>query len=122
MRTRYGMRESSKRVKPWRDLVKQAASIRADELCLLTPLEPPYRVELFFYIRKPRTTRALWPVAPAVGDVDKLARAANDALTASGIIHDDRFITALSASKQWAGPGETPGAIIRITELGTEKQ
>ena len=117
IRTRYGMRESSKRVKPWRDLVKQAASIRADELCLLTPLEPPYRVDVWFYIRKPRTTRALWPVAPTVGDVDKLARAANDALTASGIIHDDRFITELSASKQWAGDGETPGAIIRITEL-----
>jgi Holliday junction resolvase RusA-like endonuclease len=112
------MFESSKRVKPWRDLVKQAASIRADELGLLGPLQQPYRVEVWFYIKKPRTTRAKHPVAPTVGDLDKLVRGCLDALTQSGLIEDDRFITQLEAHKGWAGASETPGAIIRVIELG----
>jgi Holliday junction resolvase RusA-like endonuclease len=116
------MFESSKRVKPWRDLVKQAASIRADELGLLGPLQQPYRVELWFYIAKPRTTRATYPVAPSIGDLDKLVRSSLDALTQSGLIEDDRFITQLEAFKEWAGAGETPGAIIRVTELSTAKE
>ena len=116
-RTRYGFRESSKRVKPWRDRVKQAASIHADQIALLGPLDPPYKVEMWFYIQKPRTTRASHPVAPTVGDLEKLCRSVNDALTDSGLIQDDRFITELAASKAWAGRNETPGAIIRITEL-----
>jgi Holliday junction resolvase RusA-like endonuclease len=115
------MFESSKRVKPWRDLVKQAASIRTDQLCLLGPLQPPYRVEVWFYITKPRTTRAKHPVAPTIGDLDKLVRGCLDALTQSGLIEDDRFITQLEAFKEWTGAGETPGAIIRVIELSTEK-
>ena len=110
--------ESSKRVKPWREQVRRAASEEGDRLALLGPLTPPYKVELWFYIKRPRTTLATHPVAPTIGDVDKLSRAVNDALTDSGLIIDDRYITKLTVEKQWAGRGETPGAIIRITELG----
>lgn len=117
IRTRYGMRESSQRVKPWRDVVTQCAAVAADEENLLGALEPPYTVEMWFYILKPRTTRAQHPVAPTIGDIDKLVRAVGDALTKSGLIEDDRFIVGLSTSKQWAGPGEAPGAIIRVTEV-----
>lgn len=115
IRTRYGMFESSKRVKPWEDLVTQAAAITADTECLLSPLTPPYRVDVWFYIAKPRTTRAKHPVAPTVGDLDKLVRAVGDALTASGLIEDDRHIIRIYAEKAWAGE-DGPGAVIRVSE------
>lgn len=116
IRTRFGMRESSKRVKPWEDLVTQAAAITADAECLLGPLTPPYRVDVWFYIAKPRTTRATHPVAPTIGDGDKLLRSTFDALKTGGLILDDRFIVAGEWSKEWA-VDEAPGAIIRVTEV-----
>lgn len=117
-RTRYGMRESSKRVKPWRDVVTQCAAIAADEQNLLGPLTPPYAVDMWFYIARPRTTRATHPVAPTIGDLDKLTRAVGDALTKSGLIVDDRHIITLHAEKRWA-VDEDPGVIIRVTEVGS---
>lgn len=116
VRTRYGMFESSKRVKPWETLVKAAAMRAGDDACLLGPLQPPYRVEMWFFIAKPRTTRAKHPVAPTIGDTDKLARAVNDALTQSGLIEDDRHIIKLTAEKAWA-VGEKPGVIVRVSEI-----
>lgn len=115
-RTRYGMFEASKRVKPWRELVKQAAIRAGDDNSLLGPLRPPYRVDMWFFIQKPRTTRAAHPVAPTVGDIEKLARAVNDALTDAGLIEDDRHIVTLRAEKAWA-VGEKPGVIVRVTEI-----
>ncbi len=115
-RTRFGMRESSKRVKPWRDLVTQAAAITADQESLLGPLTPPYRLDVWFYIPKPRTTRAAHPVAPTVGDLDKLIRACGDAITQAGLIEDDRHIIRIVAEKAWAGD-ETPGAVITVRQI-----
>ena len=116
VRTRFGMRESSQRVKPWRDVVRQCAAIAADDAALLGPMTPPYEVTMWFYIQKPRTTRATHPVAPTIGDLDKLTRACGDALTQSGLIEDDRFIVHLVAEKQWAG-SDGPGVVIRVTEV-----
>lgn len=109
IRTRYGMFEASKRVKPWRDAVVQSASE-------LEPLEPPYDVKVFFFIPRPKKTSADYPVAPAIGDVDKLLRATYDGLTASGIIQDDRFIVAGEQAKEWAG-ADGSGAVIVIKSL-----
>ena len=116
VRTRFGMREASKRVKPWREQVTAAAIRAADDAYLLGPLTPPYAVTVDVFIRRPRTTRASHPVAPTVGDLDKHVRACLDSLTAAGVIEDDRFVIALTASKQWAGAGETPGAVIRVQD------
>lgn len=116
VRTRYGMFESSKRVKPWETLVKAAAMRAGDDAALLGPLKPPYRVEMWFYIAKPRTTRAKHPVAPTIGDLDKLFRACGDALVQGGLIEDDRHIVKLTAEKAWA-VGEKPGVIVRVSEL-----
>jgi Holliday junction resolvase RusA-like endonuclease len=104
------MFESSKRVKPWREAVTNAASEHA-------PLEPPYDVKVFFFIQPPKKTTALYPVAPSIGDIDKMLRATYDALTASGIITDDRHIVAGEQSKEWAG-ADGPGAVIIIKSLG----
>lgn len=116
-RTRYGMFEASQRVKPWRELVKAAAIRAGDDACLLGPLKPPYRVEMWFFIAKPRTTRATHPVAPTIGDLDKLVRSCGDAIVQAGLIEDDRHIVKLVAEKAWA-VGEKPGVIIRISEVG----
>lgn len=115
-RTRHGMFESSKRVKPWRELVTQAAVQAGDDAALLGPLTPPYRLDVWFFIQKPKTTRAKHPVAPTIGDLDKLVRAVGDALTKSGLIEDDRHIVKLVAEKAWA-VGEKPGAIVRVSEV-----
>lgn len=109
IRTRYGMFEASKRVKPWREAVQTAASE-------LAPLEPPYDVKVFFFIPRPKRTMAEFPVAPAVGDLDKLVRATFDGLASSGIINDDRYIVATEASKEWAGV-DGAGAVIVIKSL-----
>lgn len=117
IRTRYGMRESSKRVKPWEELVVAAVMQQMDAEFLFTPLAPPYRVDVWFYFQRPRTTKARVPVAPKLGDVDKLARATLDPLTNAGLIEDDRHVVELWAKKAWAGPTETPGAVIRVTSI-----
>lgn len=111
-RTRYGMFESSKRVKPWREAVTAAASE-------LEPIAPPYDVKVFFFIPTPKKTDAVFPVAPTVGDLDKLLRATFDGLTASGIITDDRQIVTTEAAKNWAGT-DGPGAVVIIRSLAAE--
>ena len=116
-RTRWGMRESSQRVAPWRAAVKAEAIIAGDRAGLLDALKPPYRVDVAFYITKPRRTKHTHPVAPTIGDLDKLIRSTLDALTQGGLLEDDRFVVALNTTKQWAGVNETPGAIITITEV-----
>jgi Holliday junction resolvase RusA-like endonuclease len=117
VRTRYGMRESSKRVKPWEELVVAAVMQQMDAEFLFAPLAPPYRVEVAFFFRKPRTSRARYPVAPTIGDLDKLERSVGDPLTQAGLIEDDRHIVKWVAEKAWAGPAETPGAVISVYSI-----
>lgn len=117
VRTRYGMRESSKRVKPWREAVVAAVMAQMDAEYLFFPLRKPYLIETYFYFEKPRTTTAGFPVAPTIGDGDKLTRSTWDALVQAGLIEDDRFAVEWGGKKAWAGPTDTPGAVIRVTEI-----
>lgn len=117
IKTRFGtMFEASKYVVPWREAVAQAASNAGDALGLLAPLQAPYAVYVDFYFERPRTSRLQHPVAPNIGDGDKLTRSTWDALKRGGVIEDDRFIVRWGGSKTWCGRGETPGALIRIFE------
>lgn len=109
IRTRYGMREASKRVGPWREAVMAAVAG-------LPQIAPPYEVTVHFFIPRPKTTKAVHPVAPAVGDLDKLIRSTYDGLVKGGLILDDRFIIAGEQSKQWAG-SDGPGAVIQVIEV-----
>lgn len=109
IRTQYGMREASKRVAPWRKAVVNAVKG-------LDPLDPPYEVIVHFFIPRPKTTKAAHPVAPSVGDIDKLLRATLDGLVIGGLIEDDRFVIAGSQSKAWAG-SDGPGAVIQVREV-----
>jgi crossover junction endodeoxyribonuclease RusA len=64
----------------------------------------PVRVELHFAIPKPASAPKLkrtWPVKARSGDVDKLARAALDAIT-HVLIVDDSQVVELRVTKDWA--------------------
>lgn len=97
-------RPASKFEKPWVEEVKRATQIvmRHHQMP-----EPPYAVDLFFYIAKPVNPRYGWPVK---ADIDKLARAALDGLVAGGALRDDKHVTTLTVRTRWAdvhAPGVT---------------
>lgn len=117
------MVESSKRVKPWREDVKQAA-LDAIEARAWHRLDGPVAVEVLFCFDPPKSApkkRRIWPTTRSSGDIDKLARAALDSLTAAGAFHDDSQVVWLLARKVHTNhddvPLTIPGAVIAITEV-----
>lgn len=101
--------EDSKRSAPWRDSVA-AAGVAA--MGGLPALDGPLQVTIRFRMPRPRSVKRLYPsVKP---DIDKLARAVLDGLTAAGVIVDDSRVISLTAEKVYA---EVPGASIRVTEV-----
>ena len=107
------MVESSKRLKPWREDVKQAIL----NLELTEPLRGPVAVELNFSIRRPknhygtgRNANTLKASAPAysesIPDLDKLARAVLDAMEQAGLFRSDGQVAVLTAQKRY---GDKPG-------------
>lgn len=114
--------ESSKAVKPWRIDVKHAA------LAIKPPdwdTTPPMAVAIVFRFRRPAShfgKKGLRPSAPPHctsgrhGDLSKLVRSTEDALT--GVLYDDdRQIVTLDVSKRYCGPEEAQGAVIAITAI-----
>jgi Holliday junction resolvase RusA-like endonuclease len=116
--------EKSKKVAPWRDAVSKAA---AD--MLRSPggesqhAEGPLNVEIIFMLPRPAShyrrgahsdqLRDDAPPYPSTRpDIDKLIRSTLDGLTASGLIHDDGQIVALTTVKRYATG--LPGAAITI--------
>lgn len=112
--------ESSKAVGPWREAIR-AETQRAAE----APIAGPVAVLIGFRLRRPRdhygagrNASVLRPSAPAYPagppDVDKLARAVLDGLTAGGAFGDDGQVVTLACAKAYA---EIPGADIEVTEV-----
>lgn len=123
------MVESSKAVKLWRQDVRTAAekALAASPAIALT--RAPVSVEIAFYLKRPKghyrtgrnacLLRDTAPARPAgKPDVDKLARAVLDALTAVTWV-DDAQVADLAAHKFYAELGGLLGAIIRIREIET---
>ena len=106
------MRESSKKVAPWRSDVRDAAlAAMPDDW---QPLTGPVTVDVTFYFPRPRSHYGtgrngdtLKPSAPthptsrAHGDIDKLVRSTLDALVRAGVMHDDSLVADLIACKRW---------------------
>lgn len=122
--------ESSKKVKPWREAVTEAATIA---LCQLTPAERlryplsgPLRAEMVFTLKRPARIPAERfvdgvPYPAAYPDSSKLVRSTEDALT--GILwHDDALVVRYTlVEKLYLGtPGalDWTGAVIRLWPLG----
>ena len=116
------MVESSKNVKPWRQDVKYAA-LAAKPSGWDTSI--PMALSVVFLFQRPKShygKKGLRSTAPAyctsalLGDIDKLLRSTNDALT--GILFDDdRQVVSVNAQKRYCVGAEQSGAIITLTAL-----
>lgn len=116
-------RESSKKVKPWRKAVREAAQ-RALPLGW-TLLDEPLEVEMVFTLQKgvsiPKRRRhpAVYP------DLSKLARSTEDALTGVVWKDDARVVRYRNLAKCYPLEGRDalnfPGVVVRIYRITEEK-
>ena len=121
--------ESSKRVRPWRDLI---VTMCHTQLHGAEGFVGPVDVWLTFRFDRPRhhygtgrNAHLLKPAAPIYprtgGDLDKLMRAVADALGrkhGAGVIADDADIVTFNAAKRYATPLAPVGCDITITQAG----
>ncbi|MFB7890291.1 hypothetical protein ACFCZ3_19795 [Cellulosimicrobium cellulans] len=119
--TKITLVESSKKVKPWRDAVAEAA--RAAARAASAPLSGPLIGSMVFSLARPkRLPRWRGPLPWVRPDLSKLLRATEDALdTDAGVIADDAHIVEYGRlAKVYAGDPddpdalEQPGAVIRL--------
>ncbi|MEU9998066.1 RusA family crossover junction endodeoxyribonuclease [Streptomyces sp. NPDC050848] len=116
------MRESSAKVKPWREKV-QAAIEQAITRGEAQYLAGPVRADITFTMPKPARAPKGRRTYPAVTpDIDKLERSTYDAITKAGAWKDDGAVIENHNRKVY--PGEhpdalpAPGAVIRLYTLG----
>jgi crossover junction endodeoxyribonuclease RusA len=126
--------ESSKRVRPWRDLIVTMchAQLLNTDYHGSSAFVGPVDVWLTFRFDRPRhhfgtgrNANLLKPGAPIYprtgGDLDKLMRAVADALGrkhGAGVIADDADIVTFNAAKRYATPLAPVGCDITITQAG----
>ena len=102
---------SPKRTEAWETLVK----LMAQAAWQGPPWEGPVEVHLVFYLPPPKSARRGQRWVSKRPDVDKLTRAALDAL--AGIAyHDDSRVALVSASKEYAW-ARGPGVVIEVGAL-----
>jgi Holliday junction resolvase RusA-like endonuclease len=116
------MRESSAKVKPWREKV-QAAIEQAIARGEAHPVTGPVYAHITFTLPKPVSAPKRRRTYPAVTpDVDKLERSTYDAITKARAWEDDGRVIENHNRKVY--PGEhpdalaVPGAVIRLYTLG----
>ena len=110
------MIESSAKVKPWREAVRQEA------LATGAPMATgPVFVRLTFRFIRPKghhnAKGMIKPSAPidhvTRPDLDKLVRSTLDGLTGA-LFTDDSQVAVMVASKEYAAPGQREGATIEV--------
>jgi crossover junction endodeoxyribonuclease RusA len=116
------MIESSNKVKPWRQDVRFTA-LAAKTVDWDTSV--PMALSVVFLFQRPkshygkkglRSTAPVHCTSASLGDIDKLLRSTNDALT--GILFDDdRQVVSVNAQKRYCVGAEQPGALIVLTAL-----
>ena len=120
IRTRFGMREASERVAPWRDAVRTEALAACEDL-----IEEACSVTVEFRFLRPKGDfGAKGNLRPSArrhyttkrNDIDKCCRSLMDGLTGSAFA-DDCWVVKLSASQRYCEPGERPGASVTIETL-----
>jgi crossover junction endodeoxyribonuclease RusA len=122
------MIEQTRRVRPWRAAAGAEALAAANAAG--HPTNPywsaPVALTLVCYFARPKAhyraggtlLRDMAPARPAgrVGDADKIARAACDALTGV-LFHDDSQVTDLVVRKRYAGLGEPERVDVEVRAL-----
>lgn len=113
------MVEASKKVKPWRFAVSQAAIETGEPMT-----DGQVSVLITFLFNRPKahynSKGEVKPNAPfyksTKPDLDKLCRSTLDGITGV-LIKDDSQVVNLICCKVYAGEGELPGALIAINQL-----
>lgn len=124
IRTRYGMREASAGLMPWREaIVSEIIRLGWSDYHLSGPLQ----VEVVFSHKRlashygtRKGERYIKADAPkwmaSTPDIDKCLRSTFDALTQSGLIEDDKMIVAVQAFQRYSNDGFV-GATIIVTPI-----
>ena len=106
--------EANPRTRPWREMIR---SLCVDKLPAdWVSLDGPIDVETwFFFVRLRGHKPGDLPCTKTTYDVDKLARAMNDGLTAGGVIVDDARIVDLDVRKRYCAEGTEPRAVVVVS-------
>lgn len=113
------MLEQSRKVKPWRAAVAEAARAAGvqpfvGDVALVASVQ---FVRPAGQLRKDGTVKPFAPARPGYADCDKLARAICDGL--AGVAYmNDRQVADLAIQRVWAPAGEGPGAWLTICLAG----
>lgn len=124
--------ESSKKVKPWREAVAEAATAALYRLAaaqrLAFPLAGPLRAEMVFTLQPPQRIPAERfvggvPYPAAYPDTSKLVRSTEDALTGVLWVDDAQVVLYTLVAKYYPGYGcpgalDAPGVVVRIWPFG----
>lgn len=97
----------------WRTAIRTEAQAAGQGYIYLGPVG----MTLSFLLPKPASApkrKRTWPVKARSGDVDKLARAALDAVT-HVLIHDDAQVVHLEVFKDWAE--SVPGVLVELRSM-----
>lgn len=122
VRTKWGMREASKNLMPWREAI--VSQIMRDGL-QNTRYDGPVSVRVTFWFERPKAHYGrksgqpyLRDNAPryktTAPDLDKLQRSLGDALTQGGVLVDDDQIVVWHAEKKYA---DRAGADVEVIPL-----
>lgn len=103
--------EASKQLPEWRGAVIESAKLAALESGWVT-CDSACRVEVTFFLPKPKTVKRQFPIVPP--DADKLLRAVFDSLTAAKVVSDDSVICDVIVLKRYA---DSPGAVVTVMPL-----
>lgn len=121
---RYGqLIESSKALKPWRELIIADAK----EQGVTEPIDRPIGVALVFCFPRPKrhftTNGQIKANAPRFKttrpDLDKCTRAVLDSLTLAGMIKDDSLVYSITVYKRYCSQNEDPGVHITVMDTDT---
>ena len=123
------MIEASKKVKPWRQDVKEAALNHYHGPVIDGPVE----IEIIFLFARPKshygtgrnannlkTSAPVFMTSKARGDIDKLERSTYDSLsetTGGTVLKDDSLVVKNRSMKRYCVEGEHPGAMITVRPL-----
>jgi Holliday junction resolvase RusA-like endonuclease len=104
---------------PTADVWKAAVVDAGRKHCPAMPLTGPLRVNLRFYFARPaRLNRKKDPPDrvhhTAKPDLDNLAKAVLDAMTAAGWFCDDAQVCASELTKYYHAKGDSPGCVVMV--------